>query len=264
MVLLKQQWRSDRWTIFTWCVTVILLTWLVGGLYQVLNETGTLTEFEELMMSMPPAARALIGAESLSVLGSFMAGLEYGGIMSIVFLIFLATYVPGLISKEVDQRSSEFLLALPVKRRTVLASRWLGLAVSMAILSLFQWGSLVVVAGAEAQPVRYLVASANMFLLYLEAGTLLLLASIFVDDYPKSTGVCAGLVTALFFYNAMTESTTGFLSTVREALPFARFDANAIIGTGKVPGTDMAILAAGTALFYYLAMRAFDAKQVAG
>ena len=264
MVLLKQQWRSDRWTILTWCVTVVFLTWMTAGLYQVLDETGTLTEFQELVRTMPAAIRALFGPEGFDMFGSFVASVEYGTMMSISFMIFLATYVPGLITKEIDQRSSEFLLALPVKRSSVLGSRWLGLALTMAVMTLVQWVTLIAVTGTQAQPVRYLWASVNMYLLFLEIGTLLLLVSIFVDDYPKAAGICAGVVVLLFFFNGMTENATGFLVTLRSALPFARFDSGTIITTGKVPGADLALLAAGIAVVYYLAVRAFDAKQVAG
>ena len=264
MVLLKQQWRSDRGTILTWCITVAFLTWMTSGLYQVLNESGIMTEFQNLVRSMPAAFRALFGLEGFDMFGTFVASIEYGAMMSIAFMIFLATYVPGLISKEIDQRSSEFLLALPVKRSTVLGSRWLSLALSMAIMTATQWVTLILVTGDQAQPLRYLWASINMYLLFLEVGTLLLLVSVFVDDYPKSAGVCAALVVLLFFYHGMTEEATGFLSTVRGVLPFARFDSHAIIARGSVPGTDLLLLVAGIAALLYLATRAFERKQVIG
>jgi ABC-2 type transport system permease protein len=237
---------------------------MLAGLYQVLDKTGTLTEFQALVKSLPPALQALMGWQGLDLHGTFVASMAYGAVMSIVFIVFNATYVPGLISKEIDQRSAEFLLALPVRRRSVIGTRWLGLVVALAILAACQWIALVAVTGAEAQPVRYLVASLNMFLVYLETGTLLLLASVFVDDYSRATGACAGLVTFLFFYNGMTETATGLLATVRKAMPFARFDPSSIIARGEVPGANMAILAAGTVVLLYLAIRAFDAKQVVG
>lgn len=264
MVLMKKQWRSDRWTLVTWSITVAFLTWMTSGLYQVLNETGTLTEFQALVRSMPAGVQVLFGPGNFDMFGTFVASVEYGMMMSIAFIIFLATYVPGLISKEIDQGSSEFLLALPVKRSAILRSKWLGLATSMAVMTVTQWVALVLVAGKDVQPIRYLLASVNMYLLFLEVGTLLLLVSIFVDDYPRATAICAGIVTLLFFYSGMTENATGFLSCVRKALPFARFDSGAIITTGKVPSGDLAVLAAGTALLYFLAMRAFDTKQVTG
>jgi len=264
MVLLKQQWRADRWTVLTWCVVVAFLTWMASGLYQVLNEVGLLTEFHNLIRTMPQAFRALFGGEDLNLFGTFVASIEYNALMAIAFMIFVATYVPGLISKEVDQRSSEFLLSLPVKRSSVLATRWLSMALSLAVITAVQWATLLIVTGEQAQPVRYLWASINMYLLFLQVGTLLLLVSVFVDDYPRSTAVCAGLVVLLFFYHGMTEEATGLLSAVRKGLPFARFDPDAIIGSGLVPVTDMALLALGTAPILCIAVLAFERKQVAG
>ncbi|MGE5579385.1 MAG: ABC transporter permease subunit [Bacillota bacterium] len=264
MVLLKQQWRADRWAVFTWCIVVAFLTWMASGLYQVLNESGLLTQFQNLVRTMPPAFRALFGAEDFNLFGTFVASIEYNALMAIAFMIFVTTYVPGLISKEVDQRSSEFLLSLPVKRSTVLVSRWLSMALSMAAITVAQWVTLLVVTGEQAQPVRYLWASINMYMLFLQIGTLLLLVSIFVDDYPRSAAVCAGLVVLLFFYHGMTEEATGFLSTVRRGLPFARFNPDSIIGKGVVPLTDMALLAFVTVVLLYLGVSAFDRKQIAG
>lgn len=264
MVLLKQQWRADRWTVFTWCVLVILLMWMASGLYQVLNEAGLLTEFQNLVRTMPPAFRALFGAEDFNLFGTFIASIEYNALMAITFMIFVITYVPGLISKEIDQRSSEFLLSLPVKRSTILASRWLSMALSLAVITAVQCVTLVIVTGEQAQPVRYLWASINMYLLFLQIGTLLLLVSVFVDDYPRSTAVCAGLVVLLFFYHGMTEEATGFLLAVRKGLPFARFSPDSILGNGVVPVTDMALLALSTAALLYVGVLAFDRKQVAG
>lgn len=264
MVLMRHQWRSDRWTVFGWCLTVVLLTVMVAWLYRALVASGAVAEFQEMVRSMPPAAQALLGAEGFDVHGSFVASLEYGGIMSIVLMILVATYVPGLISKEVDQRSSEFLLALPVRRRSVLLTRWLGLLVTLTIVVACQWVALVAVTGDEAEPGRYLVASLNLLLLYLATGTLLLLVSVFVDDYAKATGACAGIVTLLFFSNAVTESAAGLLGTVRKAMPFAWFEPSSIIAGRGIPGGDMLVLAAGTGVLLCLAVWAFDRKEVAG
>lgn len=259
MILLKEQWRSDRWTLLTWCLLVVFLMWLVGAMNRMLIETGVVAETEEMIRMLPPAVRALITVEA----GTLVAGMAYGGIMPIAFIVFLATYVPGLISREIDRRNAEFLLALPVRRQSVLLSKWTGLATSLAILALVQWASLMVM-GAGSQPIPYLWATANMYLLYLAAGTLLLLASLFIDDYPKSAGVSAGIVTTLFFVNTLTAETTGRLASLRKYLLFARFDSGPILAAGKVPWADMLVLAASTLALLYLAIRAFDAKQIAG
>lgn len=264
MVLFRHQWKSARWTIATWCVTIGLLMWLLLAMYRVLESSGTLEEFARLVSSMPPIVRSILGSQDIAFFDTFIAGMSYGWVMSIIMIIFLSTYVPGLITQEIDRRSSEFLLSLPVKRQTVLLAKWLGLAVSVAILTAVHWVSLVAATGAQAQPVRYLLASTNMFCLYLEIGTLLLLASIYIDEYPKSAGVCAGIVTGLFFLNVMTEKTTGLVQRIREALPFARFSIDPILVSGKAPVADTMILAAGTAVLLYLAIRAFDSKQIAG
>ncbi len=263
MTLLRQQWRSDRGTLLTWCVVVAFLTWMMAGLWEVLASTGALVEYEQMLKAMPPFVQAMVGKGNLNLFGAYVAGMEYGGVMSFAFIIFVAAYVPGLLTKEVEQRTSEFLLSLPVTRRSVIGVRWLGLVANLTALTLVQWIVLIGVAGPEAQPVRYFWASLNMLLLYVEAGTLVLLATVFIDDHSRAVGVSAALVTFLFFYNSMTESATGIVAAMRKALPFARFDPTAIIATGRVPGADIGILAVGSLVLLFLAVKAFDSKQVA-
>ena len=264
VTLLRRQVKSDRWTILTWCVTVALLTWLVGAMYNVLVDAGAMEDLLRMVESLPLGLRVLFGQGGFTLESTFIAEMEYTSLGSIAFVVFLSTYVPSLISKEIDQRTSEFLLALPVRRTDVLLSRWLGLAIALAIIAAVQCGAVLLVTGTGIPPARYLLAGANMYLLYLDVGTLLLLASIFVDDYPKATGISAGIATFLFFYNGVAGEAKGFTASLRRALPFSRFDVAAILNGGTVPWADLAVLATQTVVLLFLAVKAFEAKQVMG
>ncbi len=264
MALMKQQWKSDRGTVLSWCVTVILLTWVLMVFYRVLAASGSLAIFDEMMAAMPPYVQALLGKGGFGVLGAYVTAMQYGGVMFITFIIFISVYVPGLISREIDKRSSEFLLSLPVTRTSVMNSRWLGLCASLIALTLSQWLTLVIVSGSQVQPARYFLASLNMLLVFLETGGLVLLISVFIDDYARAVGIGAAVVVSLYFFNAMTENATGALSTLRRALPFARFDASTILSTGTVSTNDMVVLVAGIAVLYLASVKAFNSKQIAG
>lgn len=264
MTLLRRQVKSDRWTILTWCVTVALLTWLVGAMYNVLVDAGAMEDLLRMVESVPSAIRVLFGQGGFSLESTFIAQMEYTSLGSIAFVVFLSTYVPSLLSKEIDQRTSEFLLALPVKRTTVLLSRWVGLAIALFVIAAVQCAAVLLVTGTGISPARYLLAGANMYLLYLDVGTILLLSSVFVDDYPKAAGVSAGIATFLFFYNGVAGEATGLAASLRRALPFSRFDAVTILTKGTVPWTDMAVLAVETMVVLALAVKAFEAKQVTG
>jgi ABC-2 type transport system permease protein len=263
MALIRQQWRSDRGTLLSWCITVILLTWLVVGMYRVMASSGALADFEGMLRSMPPAVQALVGKAGFDVFGTYVSGMVYGGVMFITFIIFVAVYVPGLITREVDRRNSEFLLSLPVTRTLVMGVRWLGLVANLTSLTLCQWLALVILAGPDAQPARYFWASLNMFLVFMVTGGFLLLVSVFIDDYAKGVGVSAAVAMSLFFYNSMTEKGTGLALAVRKALPFFWFEPASIITSGEVPAADMVVLAAGSAVLFCLAARAFESKQIA-
>lgn len=264
MVLLKQQWRSDRWTVLSWCVTVALLAWLVIGLYDVMADSGALDLFNEMVSVMPPVVQALFGGVEFGLFGAYVTAMEYGGLMVITFIIFISVYVPGLITREIDRRNSEFLLSLPVTRTSMMTSRWIGLIISLAALELTQWVTLAAVGGPQFQPARFLLASLNMFLVFLETGGIVLLVSVFIDDYSRAVGIGASIVTFLFFFNSLTENATGALATLRGILPFGRFNPEAILTAGTVSAADIMVLVAGIAVLYLASIKAFNSKQIAG
>ncbi len=264
ITLFKQHMRSQRGTILTWCITLGFLTWMMVAMYNLMAASGALQDFAEMVGVMPPYIRTLFGAGSVNTFDTYVASMEYGGVVAIAFVIFLATYVPGLVSREVDERSSEFLLGLPVSRRVLVGARWLGLVTNLSVLALFQWIVLLAAAGKEAQPGPYFLASLNTVLVNIEIGTLLFLVSIFIDEYSRAVGACAGIVTCLFFLNSMIESATGILSTLRKVLPYARVDAAAILLHGKIAVADLVIPAVISVFLLCLTVRAFETKQIAG
>lgn len=266
LALLKQQFRSDWLTILGWSLVMAGLTWFLASMYWVFERSGVLVELERLIREMPPSVQALMGGQGIFTMGTFEGYIEqvvYSGFIQLLLAIYVCIYVPSLISREVDQRSMEFLLSMPLKRRSLVMSRWSGFAVQVLLVCLLQWLVTVAVAGQASKPVAYLLASLNLSLVLVTVGTLALLASVFIDDYYQSVGASVTLGIGLFFANAALAERYKAGSWIRFLIPFSHLDVDRVIRQGKTPGSDMAILAIMSLALLSMTVFAFERKEIA-
>lgn len=266
LALLKQQFRSDWRTILGWSFVLVSLTWYLASMYWVFERSGALVELEKLVKEMPPSVQALMGGPGLFSLGTFEGYIEqvvYSGFIQLLLAIYVCIYVPSLISREVDQRSMEFLLSMPLKRTSLVLSRWLGFVIQVLLVCLLQWAATTAVAGEVSKPVSYFLASVNLFLVLVSVGTMALLISVFVDDYYQSVGASVTLGIGLFFGNAVLSERYSAWSWARFLIPFSHLDADKIIRQDLIPGSDMAILAIISLVFLATTVMAFERKEIA-
>ncbi|HHW18756.1 MAG TPA: ABC transporter permease subunit [Firmicutes bacterium] len=266
MALLKQQFRSDWRTILGWSLVMAGLTWYLASMYWVFERSGMLVELERLIREMPPSVQALMGGQGIFSMGTFEGYIEqvvYSGFVQLLLAIYVCIYVPSLISREVEQRSVEFLLSMPLQRRSLVVSRWSGFVVQVLLVCLLQWVATTAVAGEASKPAAYLLASLNLFLVLVTVGTMALLVSVFIDDYYQSVGASVTLGIGLFFANAALAERYKAGSWTRFLIPFSHIDVHRVIGQGKTPGSDMAILAIMSLALLSMTIVAFERKEIA-
>lgn len=264
MALLRQQWRRDRGNLLGWSVTLALLTYYLAAAFHVFGDTGIMKQLATALETLPAGMKALFAAgDPIFTIQGWVEGMLYTGTIQLIFLIFTGLYVAGLVTRESDQRSLEFLLSLPVERSRVLLTRWLGLVANLAVLHLIHWVAVVLAVGKDARPLAYLWADINMFLAFTAIGGLLLLVSLFIDDYPRGVAALEGIAIAIFFAEMALEGDAGWQAALRKVLPFHYFNPSKIIAGGRFPTVDALILAGVSLLFLALAVLFFNRKQVA-
>lgn len=264
MVLFKQQLRGDRGNLIGWAVGLAALTWFMVMMYDSLAASGTLHDLMEALQAMPAAMQAwLAGGMPIVTFSGFVAGTLYGGMLPVMLAIYVGLYIPGIVTRDVDQHNMEFLLSLPVRRVSVIVTRWLAFIAGLAGLLFIQWLTMVAVSGGRGDALRYLIADLNLFLLFATVGGLLMFVTVFIDDQSRGLGVSMALALGLYFVYLLTEQATGILRTLRKALPFAHFISGDIISFGKVPWGDGIGLAVAALVLLLLTIVAFDRKQIA-
>lgn len=266
MSLLRHQLRTELVSLVIWSLSLGALVFYTVVMWQQLKNGGGLAALEEMLRNMPPAFKGLYGsAFNITQLTGWLQGYAFGGYLNLIYSIYVGLFAAGMVTREVDQRTLEFLLALPVTRAQLLLSRWLGMVVSLVCVHLTHLLGVVLgvlTLGQKPAWGNFLVASLNSLLLYVAIGGLLLAVTLFINDYGPAVGSSIGIATGLYLLYSLTESSTGLVKGLRKLDPYALFNAGPIIGNGEIPWSNMAILSGVAAAALALSLYLFQRKQI--
>lgn len=268
MTLIRQHARTEAVSILAWTAVFGFVGFVTTYLWRVVLDSGALDVLEATLRSAPSTLKGMIGPGGMSLvnLDGWIQGYVLGNWISLLYVIFTALFVAGMVTREMDRRTIAFLLSLPVSRAQLLLSRWLVLLGSLALLHLAHFAGLLLGLGALGEtghPWRYALAEVNSLLLYLFMGGLMLVVSLFIDDFGPGTGATLGVGLGLVFYHMSTGEATGTLKALRGALPLSFYDVQSIVMLGEVPWGDLAVLGSGAILLLLLSVWLFQRKQIA-
>ena len=191
-----------------------------------------------------------------------------------LFGLFIALFIGiGLVSKEVERRTIDSLLAKPVRRSELVAGKYAGLVLTVlvnlaamgamvyVVLAWLSWGQPAEVRrswGAPATDPRLLVA---MFLVFVQL-TLVIAIALFFSTFASPL-LAAAFTAALFIAGHFTADLQHLESVVKSpavalmsrglyhVLPdFALFDVNAAVVHGQPVAPNRVALAVGYAILY--------------
>lgn len=264
--LLRQQFQAEWLSLLLWALGIGLLLFVAVAGRAVIGDQTLLVELEAIVHSMPDAVRALYGSGSLVSLEGWLEAVVFGGWVPILYVAYTGVFVAGAITREVERKTMEFLLSMPVMRWQVLGARWLGLVGGLVLLHGAHLMAVVVGVGVLGEPITvaiYALALLNSLLLHVALGSVMLLATLVVNDYGRALGLSLGIGFGLFFWHLSTAGASGALKALRDALPFGLYDPRAILIEGRAPLGAMAILGAITLVALGAAALVFERKQLA-
>ncbi len=266
MTLIKQHVKMEWLSVLIWSLVLAALIFYTVVMWKQMDAEAV-RQMERLFEQVPESLAVLYGAGvSIGTITGWVQAYAFGSWTVVIYLVFTALFVVGMVTREMDRRTMEFLLSLPVARWQVILSRWVGMAGALLVLHAVHLGAVLAGLGAIDQSVpmeRMLWAELNSWLLFLALGGIFLVISLFVDDYGRGVAATLGLAFGLFFAYSALSGAEGSLQNVRNAIPFALYDYNAIIGQGEVPGGDLLVLALVAALTLALSIWLFERKQIA-
>jgi ABC-2 type transport system permease protein len=170
MTLLRQHVKEERLSLLIWSLIFGMLGVYIVVLWKMMSGTGLMADLDAMMQQLPGPLRAMMASEMpLSTLNGWIQG--FGQWMAIPLTIYTALLAAGILSREMDRHTIEFLLALPVSRAQVLITRWGGMAIALAVLHLVHVLTLIISVRAVGEnPLigPYFLAELNSYLLYLD------------------------------------------------------------------------------------------------
>lgn len=189
--LLTRAIAAQRRSAIVWALALLALTASVLAVWPSMNESGSL---ESLTEGLSPELIAALGLESLASPAGFLNGNLFALLLPLVFGALGIMHTNVLTAADEDAGRMELLLALPVSRVGVYLSRFVAVALVLAVIALLVGATVLFGARAfemELETEGVVAATLSLFLLaLLHAGLVLALAGV---------GLRGGAVLAISF-----------------------------------------------------------------
>ncbi len=265
MILFRQYFRIHGSGLVSWSGINGLMAWALAATSKPMESGNALGGFMlKLAEKVPPGLRGLFGvAPGLSAIDSLVQA-KIGFWMAIALPIYASLLAVSSVGAEVDRRTADFLLALPVGRQQVIISRWWVMVLNSAILALVTWSALcggLAFYGVSGKYQGYFWVIAEAWLLGVAVGSMAMLVSLRVGDYGqavKGSLAGAGALWAVDF--GMQVASVPRIA--RAWNPFSYFDPFNILVRGGLLLGDVLVLIFMSQAMLWLSVVTFESKQV--
>ena len=159
-----------------------------------------LEEISRLYQQYPPALRKLFGDVDLGTLNGWLQ-VEIVSYVPLLLAIYAGIFAAGSISREVEQRTVDFILGLPISRTQFILSRlavglWNIFVICLGLFAVLVAG--VAIIGHTPSAGNYALAMANAFLLSAALLAAYVAVAAAVDEQARVTGITLGLTLVLY------------------------------------------------------------------
>lgn len=226
------------------------------------EKMALLDEYVKVMPEIMAAVGMTAGATTLV---GFISSYLYGFILIVFPMVFAILCGNKLIAKYVDRGSITYLLAAPVKRRTV-AFTQMGVLVS-GILALVLYVTILEFAASKAHITEaadiwdLILLNTGLLCLHLFIGGICFFCSCLFSDTKYSVGFGAG-IPALAFIIQMLSNTGEQVENAKYATFLTLFKPDGIIAGEYDAIAGMIVLLAGAILLYAAAITVFSKKDL--
>lgn len=229
MNMFLHEMKAYRKSNIIWTVTLVALVTLMLAMFPAFSKEAE--TFKKLMEGFPEPVRKALGisVDSMSsILGFYSYMFLYITLCGAIQAMNLGT---SIVSKEVREKTADFLLTKPVTRTEIMTSKLMAALTSLVITNI----AYLVAASVMASMVKteeysykiFFMISITLFLLQLIFLSLGIIVSVVVPKIKSVLPISLGTVFT-FFIIGMLASSTGD-AAMRYISPFKYFDASYII-----------------------------------
>jgi ABC-2 type transport system permease protein len=245
MPIYKREIISNRKSFFIWTIILVALNAMIFSVYPSFasQQAGGL---QELIKSYP---ETFIKAFSLDVL-DLTNILHYFGMEIYLFITLLGSIYAmilgsGIISKEEDEKTIEFLLAKPVSRKKIITLKSLAVLSYILLFNIMlfiaNYVMMEIFKTSEFNIKVFILISLGALLLHLTFAAIGLLISVFIIKARAVMSVSLGIVIGTYFLG-LASSISDKLTGLKYVSPFKYVDAAYIIINAKIDYTYLVIM----------------------
>ena len=248
MNIFKREMKANLKSLIIWCVCFAFL--VITGMIKYAGTNGDSQALTNVIDQIPPFLKALFGLGTYDIttlIGYFGVVLFYLVLLAAVHASFVAAHI---ISKEEQEKTTEFLLVKPISRSKILISKIFAVFVNIIIVNIVSLISSLIIVSMMSKGVDYSTTIVLMFvemfavqIIFLFVGT----AIATLSHKPKLAGSRATVVlVSAFLLSGLIDmfSELGFL---RGFTPFKYFNGADII-KNIPPDPLMILLALGVSI----------------
>lgn len=241
-----------------------LLIWLAVGLALALAMTRSAAPFidNNSLGALPPALLAVFGdMVGMNPVDQYLVVALGKGTM-LVPVLYGTLLALSVVTREVDRRTVDFLLALPVQRPQLLGARVAVMLANLTLVVTAIWAALrfdLAAQGYQGNWGHLGAVMVNLWLLAVAFSCVVLAASMWVDDYAVGVKLFLGAVTLAYLLEFVLKGAT--VSRAGRVLsPFSYVDLAGVMRTGAF-AADALVLALAASAGLAVSFWAFNRKQ---
>ena len=241
MNMFLHELKAYKKSTIIWTFTLVGLVILFLSMFPSISREAD--AFKKLLEGFPEAIRMALGlsVETIgSILGFYSYIFLYISLFGAIQAMILGT---SLLSKEVREKTADFLLTKPVARTQIVTSKLLAAFTSLVITNVFYLGGATMMASLvetkEFSGKIFLLLSMTLFFLQLIFLALGIIVSVVVPKLKSVLPISLGTVFAFFIIGALA-STTGD-KALRYLTPFKYFDFAYIVQNSRYESSFMVV-----------------------
>jgi ABC-2 type transport system permease protein len=222
------------------CVVMFLLGL---GMIQAYPSVKDISGLDEILNS--PIYRPLFGsnAPDITLLGGYLA-IEVFSFLWVFIAPFIVLLGANAVSTEIEDKTIDILLSYPVKRRSVVLGKYIGVMIYLTLAMAVTWLGLVLgmmVIGETIDQARLFYTVLGAYALFTAITSYSLLFSCLFDDSRRALAASFATLFGTYFMNILA-GLVDSLDPIRYLSPFNYFDPNEILVKGSTNMGDLLVL----------------------
>ncbi len=228
-------------------------------------EPETVEMLDSFTQAMPEIMAAVGMTPGAANLLGFMISYLYGFILLVFPMVFCILRGNGLVARYIDQGSMVYLVASPVKRRTIAATQMLVLLSGIFLLIVYTTVLEAVAAQilfpGELKLTELLLLNAGLLSLHFLIGGICFCASCIFSESRNSALVGGGIAVLMYLFQ-MIANVGSSAEGLKYLSIFTLFDPNGLAAGESSALIKMVTLLAGSIVLYPIGIAAFCRKDL--